>query len=988
MAIAKLTTAKFTTARFKTALPLPTSLFLQSVLLPSRLFRSMRLSIAPVLLSLASLSIADQPNTELGKTSNWDCQQREIAGKTQWHCGGDISKDGKPAKQGKQNNKANPSNSTAAQSPAIKSSDNETPVNKTTGTAIASQQALPAALNHQSPPSNVDHRNLALQDWQPLPKNLSSLDSSELDADTKAHFYCSGRYFNPVVNKQTSISKPDPQAGTLTGGLNISAQSALPIEASAGSSSMQNGLAIFDRNVLVTQGNTSLQADTASYASDTGQVELNGNVIVRTVDAAFGGSSAIINLERQNSVINDANYVVHQQHIRGSAGKIAADAEGSIQIDDGSYTQCSPDSEFWLIEASEIKLNQKTGQGVARGAKLKIEGVPVAYFPYARFPIGDARQSGLLFPTVSDSSGGFDITVPYYFNIASNIDATLAPRYNAKRGYITEAEGRWLNRFDQWKISGAFVGNDNEFTGINPNNNANNTTANPISNTITNPDGQRWVVDIKERGQWAKRVFSRVDYTRVSDNDYLRDLNTTSLSVNRTTHLNQRIAIDYIGDAWTAGLNIHQYQTIDNNIDAVKPFGKTPELWLAYQAPAKPFRIGSNAKLLYSAFEHDNFNAGERSYGELNIDYPMRWGGISIAPAIGVQHLQYNLDKPNNALTNTDYRPSVSAPKAQLKMDMTFEKRIVKTSAGKTTTRRRTLEPGFFYLYRDADDQSAFPLFDTNLLTINRNQLGRNSAFSGYDRLEDSNQAAIYVTHRRFDAQGNEALAATIGQIQYFDDLDDNSSINSSNSDALTSARQSEQNSSAIITDLEANLGHGWQSRATALWDSNDNLLDEGSLLFRYRNKKHHASIVNIGYHYRLADKRNSLLQRDIEQADLSFVTAINRRWAIIGRYQYDTTAARSNESLAGIEYNDCCVKWRVVYRDGLVYSGDGRENQRDRSLFLQIELKGLFGIGDSVENILDESIAGYKALSGSSQSRSVNSNDYSDLTGTRHTSF
>ena len=40
-------------------------------------------------------------------------------------------------------------------------------------------------------------------------------------------------------------------------------------------------------------------------------------------------------------------------------------------------------------------------------------------------------------------------------------------------------------------------------------------------------------------------------------------------------------------------------------------------------------------------------------------------------------------------------------------------------------------------------------------------------------------------------------------------------------------------------------------------------------------------------------------------------------------------------------------------------------KNERDRSLFLQIELKGLFGIGDTIENILDESIFGYKSKSG-----------------------
>ena len=66
------------------------------------------------------------------------------------------------------------------------------------------------------------------------------------------------------------------------------------------------------------------------------------------------------------------------------------------------------------------------------------------------------------------------------------------------------------------------------------------------------------MVDIKERGQIGKRLFSSVDYTRVSDNDYLRDLNTTSLSVNRTTHLNQRAALNYLGDRFSAGVQVQR----------------------------------------------------------------------------------------------------------------------------------------------------------------------------------------------------------------------------------------------------------------------------------------------------------------------------------------------------------------------------------------------------------------------------------------------
>ena len=777
--------------------------------------------------------------------------------------------------------------------------------------------ASPSIISHQAAAIRVDHRDLASQDWQ---MNTHSNKP-----------YCGGAYINPInANEQTSLPQDE-----------------LPIEASAGSTSMQGSLAVFEHNVLVTQGDISLQADKATYAAKTEQLELNGNVVVRTSAAAFGGSSASVNIQKNNSVIHDANYIVHQQHIRGSANKISANANGNLQIDNGSYTQCRPDSQLWALDAGKITLNKESGQGIARHAKLKIKNIPIAYVPYAQFPIGEARQSGLLFPSLSDSSSGFDITLPYYLNIASNIDATLAPRYNAERGYITEAEGRWLNRFDQWELSGAYVDNDKLFT---KNGNTDN--------------GRRWLVNIKEQGRLAKRFFSRIDYTRISDNDYLRDLNTTSLSINRKTHLNQRAAFNFYGNHWTAGLNIQQYQTLnENNPNIIKPFEKTPEFWLGYQSSTTPFRLGSNLHLRHTAFDHDQFRAGARDFGEININYPMQWGGIRLAPSIGVQHLAYQLDRQWVDGKWADDTPSITAPQAQIKLDMVFEKK------GAT---RSTLEPGIFYVYRDAEQQDTFPLFDTDLLTFNRNQLTRNSAFSGYDRLEDTHQAALYLTHRHFNPRGQETLAATVGQIHYFQEA--STAVNAFNT------RNNDSDSSAIIADIEAKLSPQWQSHITTLWDSNDNQLEEGSLSLRYRsqnsskNTKRPASIANLGYHYRQADSRLSLLKNDIEQADLSFVTPLSQRWAIIGRYQYDTNQDRSNESLAGIEYNNCCIKLRVIYRDGLVYRGAGIENERDRSVFLQIELKGLFGVGTTLENILDESILGYRSLSTSSLGSQHNS--------------
>ena len=125
----------------------------------------------------------------------------------------------------------------------------------------------------------------------------------------------------------------------------------------------------------------------------------------------------------------------------------------------------------------------------------------------------------------------------------------------------------------------------------------------------------------------------------------------------------------------------------------------------------------------------------------------------------------------------------------------------------------------------------------------------------------------------------------------------------------------------------------------------------------------------------------------------------INRYWGLFGQFQYDITHDYSAESLAGVEYNNCCVKLRLVYREGLVYNDtvannatlmnnamiDNQPNiERDRSIVLQFELKGLFTVGNTVEKILSESILGYRS---SQQSGLINNTGPAD-NSTQHTTF
>ena len=65
------------------------------------------------------------------------------------------------------------------------------------------------------------------------------------------------------------------------------------------------------------------------------------------------------------------------------------------------------------------------------------QGVPILYAPYLSFPLSDARKSGILTPEIgSTGRSGNELSIPYYWNIAENYDATFTSHWFSARGYV------------------------------------------------------------------------------------------------------------------------------------------------------------------------------------------------------------------------------------------------------------------------------------------------------------------------------------------------------------------------------------------------------------------------------------------------------------------------------------------------------------------------------------------------------------------------
>ena len=77
------------------------------------------------------------------------------------------------------------------------------------------------------------------------------------------------------------------------------------------------------------------------------------------------------------------------------------------------------------------------------------------------FPVGDQRKSGLLFPTIGNSSkSGAQVAVPYYWNIAPNYDVTFTPRYFSSRGLRLDPEFRYLTERSQGTFNAEYLFDD------------------------------------------------------------------------------------------------------------------------------------------------------------------------------------------------------------------------------------------------------------------------------------------------------------------------------------------------------------------------------------------------------------------------------------------------------------------------------------------------------------------------------------------------
>lgn len=691
-------------------------------------------------------------------------------------------------------------------------------------------------------------------------------------------------------------------------------------------------------DVRVLRGGERFHGDTVVYERELDVMDVVGGVQYWGDDLYVSATRAHYEFTTGEGWFDQAHYRLGSRHGRGGADSVRFGEADVLLMEQATYTTCDPGDEDWRLDARHVVLDQESEVGVARDVKLTFKGVPVFYSPYMSFPLSDERKSGFLAPGLGNSEEtGTEVTVPYYWNIAPDRDATLGVRAMSERGAMFQGQYRYL-------VADGVDGNtaaDGE----------------GLLEVEFLPDDDRFGDDrslfkFAHRDDPGTGWYMDINYEEVSDPDYFDELGT-SLAVSSNQYLRRWADMGYVVGGWSLFGRLQDFQTVDAAVArANRPYRQLPFLRANYLYPGRDPYLKLRFDSEYVAFDQDLRVEGSRLDLAPSAAYEFRTPGTFVIPKVTLRHTRYDL---NNTGAGQPANPSRTLPLFSLDNGLFFERDLVLGGAPVV----QTLEPRLFYLYVPERDQDELPLFDTGEYRFDFAQLFREDRFSGPDRVGDTNQVSLAVTSRLVDPlSGHEWLRGSIGQIYYLRDRYVTSD---------PTQGPAREDVSDVVAEVAAELASGWRLRMGAQWSTQEEWVDRGTVQLRYQPRK--DAVVNLNYRF-LRDPRDSRDNRvattRVEQLDLSGRWPVNPRFALVGRWNYDLPFGQTLEAFAGLEYETCCWAVRAVARRYLsdvnrVNDGDVSSDDYNTGVFLQFELKGLAGIGRGAGAFLEQQIPGYE---------------------------
>jgi LPS-assembly protein len=266
---------------------------------------------------------------------------------------------------------------------------------------------------------------------------------------------------------------------------------------------------------------TIIKADWIAYDVEQNSIKAKGNVSISNDTDQLLAEEGVLNLSNETGTFKEATILRKSLDLHLEGETIDKTGVNTYRIQNGWVVTCKVEEENtppWSFAANETNVTQGE-YAVLKHATFRIKDVPVLYTPWLMVPVGNKRQTGLLFPEISNSDqSGFGFNLPLFINLSDSTDLTLYPEYLANRGFMPGMEYRYiLGAQKKGTLMGSYLYDElsdpseteyRQETGY----------------THTNQD--RYWVRGKLDHDFDNSVVTRVDLDIVSDRDYLTEFNS------------------------------------------------------------------------------------------------------------------------------------------------------------------------------------------------------------------------------------------------------------------------------------------------------------------------------------------------------------------------------------------------------------------------------------------------------------------------------
>ena len=697
---------------------------------------------------------------------------------------------------------------------------------------------------------------------------------------------------------------------------------------------------VLEGDAILRRGDTVIRADRLEYYQPDDLAKARGNVRINRAGNVFEGPLVELKVESFEGFFNQPRYHFLQNDGHGEADRVDFIDDKRMVIRNATFTTCKrlagpswlPD---WILRAATLHLDYEEDVGQAEGAVLSFKGVPILPVPYLSFPLSDRRKSGFLPPTLGlGNINGPEVTVPYYWNIAPNRDATFSPTLMTKRGVDLGAEFRYLENAYSGGMRANFMPSD-QLRGSN-----------------------RWGLAATHKGNVDTGIEAiggvglNLNLNRVSDDNYWRDFTRTTPSLTQRLLANDA-AVSWSRGFFSASVRALKWQTLQDVTSPITPpYDRLPQVAGRYaRTNVSGFDVSVDAD--YTQFEAAQALTGQpnakRIYSLAQISHP--WVGLAsfITPKVQLHATNYQFDAPlaNGALSAGRVVPTFS-----LDSGLVFERDT--SYFGRAFL--QTLEPRAFYVATPFRDQSLLPNYDSGANDFNFASVFTENAFGGNDRISDSNLLTLGLSTRLLDPQtGAEAVRLGVAQRLRFKDQNV----------TLPGGTPVAERLSDILLGASVNWSPQWTLDSTVQFNPKAEQSVRSTIGARYSPGNYR--VVSASYRY----------QRDAsEQLDVAWQWPLNDlwgdrgqdlgagrgqgdgRWYSVGRLNYSLADRKVVDAVLGLEYDAGCWLGRIVLQR--LQTSVSSVNQR---ILFQLELVGFSRLGSNPLKTLKDNIPRYQFL-------------------------